>query len=85
MKNVPQRMCIACRQMKNKAELIRIVKNGEAISVDRTGKAAVRGAYICCDKECIEKAAKQKILNRAFKCEVPREIYLKLEEHINEQ
>ena len=66
------------RQRQQK-ELIRIVKNKEGeIFIDLTGKANGRGAYICKDSECLKKAIKSKALNRAFKMEVPNEVYEKL-------
>ncbi len=79
-KKVPMRMCIACREMKPKKELIRIVKSGDEIKLDKTGKANGRGAYICNDKECIQKLKKQKLLNRVFSCNVDNEVYLQIEE-----
>ena len=79
-KKVPMRLCIACRQMKPKKELIRIVKNGEEIKLDKTGKANGRGAYICNDKECISKLKKQKLLNRVFACQVDDSVYTAIEE-----
>ena len=76
----PQRMCIACREMKDKKELVRVVKNNEGeIFVDLTGKANGRGAYVCKSKECFAKLKKQKGLNKAFKCPVEQEIYSKIE------
>ena len=55
------RMCIACRQMKDKRDLLRIVKDKEGnISVDLSGKKNGRGAYICKDETCLEKLKKQK-------------------------
>lgn len=72
------RMCMVCREMKNKEKLIRVVKNksGE-IFVDKTKKADGRGAYIC-ENCCTEKLKKLKSLNKAFKCVVPDEIYDKI-------
>ena len=75
-KKVPLRMCVGCREMKEKRELIRIVKNKESeISIDKTGKKNGRGAYICPSINCLEKARKTKILNREFEQTVPDEIY----------
>lgn len=77
------RMCVACREMKDKRELMRIVKDKEGnISVDLTGKKNGRGAYICKDKACFEKLKKQKSLNKAFKCNIPDEIISSIEEEI---
>jgi hypothetical protein len=77
------RMCIVCRGQSDKKTLLRIVKNknGE-IFVDESGKANGRGAYVCKEKECYEKLCKQKALNRAFKCDVPQEVYVKIGECI---
>ncbi len=77
------RMCVACRQMKDKRSLVRIVKNKEGeISVDLTGKKNGRGAYICRDKDCLAKLKKQKSLNKSFKCNIDDEIISSIEEEI---
>lgn len=76
MKSIPQRTCIGCNSQKNKNELIRIVKNKEGIiSIDKTGKAQGRGAYICDNIECLEKAIKSKRLERTFDKKISDEIY----------
>ena len=76
MKNVPQRMCISCREKKDKKELIRIVKNkNNEISIDRTGKKEGRGAYICDDVNCLDKLIKSKRLERVFEMSISNEIY----------
>ena len=76
MKNIPQRTCIGCRQKKDKTGLIRIVCNKEGeISVDKNEKKQGRGAYICDNKECLEKAIKSKGLERAFKRKIEEEVY----------
>ena len=80
------RTCIACRTEKPKKELVRVVKFGDEIKLDLTGKANGRGAYVCNDKECIMKLKKQKMLNRAFSMEVKEEVYdCILEEFLSEQ
>ena len=60
VKKIPERMCVACRQMKPKNELVRIVNTGEAVVIDSTGKLGGRGVYICRCKECISKSLKSK-------------------------
>ena len=77
------RMCIVCRDRSDKKELVRVVrnKNGE-VFLDKTGKANGRGAYVCKSKDCFDKLKKTRTLNRAFKCEIPLEIYEKLGEEI---
>lgn len=76
MKSLPQRTCIGCSIKKNKNDLIRVVKdkNGN-ISIDRTGKAQGRGAYICDDIQCLEKAIKSKRLEKTFEIKIEEEIY----------
>lgn len=77
------RMCIACRTMKDKRELLRIVKDksGE-LSIDLTGKKNGRGAYICRYCNCVLKLQKQKLLNKAFKMNVDDQIYKQISEEI---
>lgn len=73
-------MCIACKENKPKKELIRIVKQENNFSLDKTGKQNGRGAYICCSDDCINKLIKNKLLAKTFKQNVPVEVY----EHIKE-
>ena len=78
-KHIPMRMCIVCRKMFNKDELIKIVKNASGeIDLDLTAKAEGRGAYICKNEECISKCEKKKALNRAFSSNIDSSIYEKL-------
>ena len=84
MKKIPQRTCIGCNVQKNNGDLIRIVlnKNGE-ISIDKTGKANGRGAYICDNIECFDKMVKSKRLERSFERKISEEIYEDLRKEIN--
>lgn len=76
MKKLPQRTCLGCGENKPKQELIRIVKQNDGnIFVDITGKASGRGAYICNNVECLEKAIKSKRLEKNFETEIDNEIY----------
>lgn len=79
-KKVPMRTCIACKTVKPKKELIRIVKSEEGVSLDRTGRKNGRGAYICDDANCIAKLKKGKLLNRAFSMPVSDADYDKISE-----
>ena len=73
---IPQRMCIACRQMKDKKELLRcrVTPEGSA-EVDPTGKKPGRGAYICPSPECAAKARKHNLLSKALGIPVSQEFY----------
>ncbi len=78
-KKIPMRQCLGCREMKPKRELIRVVRSPEGeISLDFRGKAPGRGAYLCKNSGCLEKAIKGKALERAFSAEIPEEVYEKL-------
>ncbi|CDH90189.1 conserved hypothetical protein [Clostridium botulinum B str. Eklund 17B (NRP)] len=73
-------------EMKPKKELIRIVKSPEGdISVDLTGKKSGRGAYICRDIECFEKAFKAKRLNRNLDSSISEQIYERLKDEIENE
>lgn len=75
-KKIPMRRCVGCREMRDKRELLRIVRNNEGvIFVDPSGKKNGRGAYICKNKDCFIQARKAKSLSREFSCEIPEEIY----------
>ncbi len=76
VKKIPQRMCIGCGEMKSKKEMIRVIRTKEGeMSIDFTGRANGRGAYICNNVECLKKAVKNHGLDRAFKTSVSKEIY----------
>lgn len=76
MKQLPKRTCIGCNEVKLKKELIRVVKNKEnQIFMDKTGKANGRGAYLCNNVECLEKAIKSKRLERTFEMQIDEKIY----------
>lgn len=74
-RKLPQRMCVGCRTMKDKKELIRIVRTPEgSVDLDITGKKSGRGAYICADPECLTLAVKGKRLQKALQHEVSDEV-----------
>ncbi|MBQ0038572.1 MAG: YlxR family protein [Clostridiales bacterium] len=79
-RKIPQRQCVGCRTMRNKKELIRVVKTPEdEIVLDTTGKKSGRGAYVCPDAACLKKAQKSRALERAFSLTIPDEVYDALE------
>ncbi|MBS5937786.1 YlxR family protein [Clostridium sartagoforme] len=84
VKKIPLRMCTGCMEMKPKKELIRVVKSPDGeVSVDLTGKKSGRGAYVCKNEECLEKAFKAKRLSRNLDTQISEEVYNKLREEIN--
>ena len=75
-KKTPMRMCVACRQMKPKIELIRVVRTPEGeIVACAAGKLNGRGAYICRDVACVKKAQKTGALARALEADVDDAVY----------
>ena len=71
-KKIPMRQCLGCREMKQKRDLIRVVRSPEGeISLDFKGKKPGRGAYVCQDPECLKRAIKSKALARAFGATIP--------------
>ena len=75
-RKIPLRKCTGCNEMKDKRDMIRIVKISEdEFSLDFTGKKPGRGAYICKDIACLDKAEKNKGLERSYKMTVDKTIY----------
>lgn len=78
-RKIPQRKCVVCGELKDKKDLLRIVKNKEeGILIYESGKKNGRGAYVCKSKACIEEALRTNKLNRVFRTEVPEELYEEL-------
>ena len=83
VRKVPQRQCVGCREMKNKKDLIRVVRSPEGeISLDFKGKKPGRGAYVCPDAACLKRARKSRALERAFETAIPAEVYGQLEQQM---
>ena len=75
VKKVPMRKCIGCQEMKNKKEMMRVLKTPEGeIVIDLTGRKNGRGAYLCFSKECLEKSMKNKGLERSLKTTIPASV-----------
>ncbi len=84
VKKVPLRKCIGCGEMKNKKEMMRVLKTTEdAIVLDTTGKKNGRGAYLCFSKECLKNAMKSKGLERSLKMPIPQNVYESLEKELD--
>ena len=82
-KKVPMRMCVGCREMKPKRELIRVVRSAEGeIRVDTTSKAPGRGAYLCPNQACLERAVKTRALERALEGKIDETVWARLREEL---
>ena len=85
-KKIPMRMCVGCREMKPKKELIRVVHQPDGgVILDRTGKAAGRGAYLCPDKACLEKARKIRVIERTFETQIDAAVFEQLAKEMDER
>ncbi len=84
-KKIPMRMCVGCREMKPKKELLRAVRSPEGtVSLDTTGKKPGRGAYCCYNAECLRRALKQGQLDRQLEVKLSPEINEQLTQTMNE-
>lgn len=82
-KKVPTRRCTGCYEMKDKKNLIRIVKQSDGtFAIDKNGKLNGRGAYICDNQDCLAKSFKNKGLEKSFKCAVDKSVYEQLKEKV---
>ena len=82
-KKIPSRQCVGCNEMKDKKELLRVIKTSDdEILLDVTGKKNGRGAYICQSISCFQKAKKSKALERSLKIAIPAKIYDELEKEL---
>ena len=83
VKKIPQRQWVGCRDMKDKKALLRVVKSPEGeVSLDFGGKKPGRGAYVCHDVACLQKARKSRALERAFETAIPAEVYDAMEKEL---
>lgn len=81
VKKIPQRMCVGCQEMKPKKELVRVVRTAQGtLEIDPTGKRSGRGAYLCRQAECLQKAIKFKRLERALQRPVAAEVLEQLKQ-----
>ncbi len=71
---------MACRERKNKKEMLRVVKSESGVHLDFTGKAEGRGAYLCNSEACLKKLLRYKLVNKTFSCEISEEVYSAIEE-----
>ena len=79
-KKIPMRQCMGCRERKAKRELIRVVRCTDgSVCLDFSGKLNGRGAYLCNDVACLQKAQKSKALERSLEVPIPEEVYVRLQ------
>jgi len=80
VRTVPIRTCVACRTERTQRELVRIVRTPDhQMTIDATGRANGRGAYLCADPACWRLAVKRSALERALSIPIPAELRERLE------
>ena len=85
VRKIPVRQCMGCNEHKPKAELLRVVRSPDgAVSLDFTGKKSGRGAYICREVKCLQRARKSRRLERVLECSIPDEVYDAMEQELND-
>lgn len=82
---IPERMCLGCRQMYRRDQLIRLVRTpaGE-ICLDESQKMPGRGAYLCRNSSCLKRIKKGRSLEKALRSKCAEEIFQQLEQQILE-
>ena len=84
-KKIPERQCMGCNERFPKLTLLRVVRDPQGnVSLDFTGKKSGRGAYICRDIECLRKARKSRRIDKNLDCDIPDEVYDKMESELSE-
>lgn len=84
-KQIPLRQCIGCREMKPKKEMVRVIRTQEnEVCLDATGRKNGRGAYVCANSECLNKAIKSHGIERSLKVEVSNDIYEAISKELSE-
>ncbi len=84
MKKIPMRTCVVTREKCEKKDLVRVVRTPEGeVFVDITGKKNGKGSYLKLSAEVIQKARKNKALDRTLEVEVPESVYEELESLLN--
>ncbi len=85
-KKIPLRKCLGCGESKPKKDLVRVVRSAEGeVSLDLTGKKSGRGAYICHNISCLQKAKKAKRIERALECAIPENVYDSMESELKNE
>lgn len=85
VKKIPERQCLGCNAHRPKRELIRVLRAPDgSVSVDVGGRASGRGAYICPDAKCLERARKSRRLERSLGCTISDEVYAALAAQLSE-
>lgn len=85
-RHIPQRMCMSCRRVDAKRQLIRLVRTADGgVVIDSTGKLAGRGAYLCAERPCWHTALKRGTIERALKITLSAADTAMLEAHASQQ
>lgn len=79
-RHYPTRTCVSCRTERQKRDFVRVVRAPDgSVTIDNTGRANGRGAYLCADQSCWPDALKKKSIERALGVSLPAEVRAQLE------
>lgn len=82
-KKIPLRRCSGCGESKPKKELVRVVRKPDGtVCLDLLGKQSGRGAYLCPQQSCLQKARKAKRLERSLQVTIPQEVYEQMQQEV---
>ena len=84
-RKIPMRQCLGCNEHRPKSELLRVVRSPEGeISLDFSSKKSGRGAYICHNVKCLQKARKSRRIDTVLECNVPEKVYDSMEKELSD-
>lgn len=82
-KRIPERQCLGCNRHRPKREMLRVVRGSDgSISLDFTGKKSGRGAYVCPERKCLQKARKSRRIENNLGCSIPEQVYDEMESEL---
>jgi predicted RNA-binding protein YlxR (DUF448 family) len=85
VKKIPERKCMGCNEKKPKMQLVRVVRTPDnEVSLDLTGKVSGRGAYVCSNIKCLEKAIKSNRIERCLEIQIPDSVYDQMRKTLSE-
>lgn len=86
LRKTPLRQCLGCREMRPKADLVRVVKSPSGdIQLDKQGKLPGRGAYLCRNEACLKKTMKTRALERGLSASISINIYETISQQLTTQ
>ena len=84
VKKIPMRRCVGCMEKYEKSELVRVLRTPDGdVKIDATGRANGRGAYLCRRRACLEKALKNRGLERSLDMKITESVMDELKKEMD--